>query len=191
MNSDASVYYFILESFTFRLPMSFRNKTYDLLWIHKQHTDRSQSVGPVSSNVESSPKRQVRSGSAAPAASTTAAKTATKKTPANTPTIVERRPRPSKCFFRFNLYVSIEMNWFVSLADYMNTTFCSTYHENQNKINSFYLFRSIFHLDCSRFDFHILPQTVHVRFVFLCFSLEFFFGLESVIYLSFSLFLCL
>lgn len=53
--------------------------------------DRSQSVGPAPS--EGSPKRQVRSGSAAPA---TASTKVTKKTPVSTPTIVERRPRPSK-----------------------------------------------------------------------------------------------
>ena len=59
---------------------------------------RSQSVGPTSAN-ESSPKRQVRSGSAVPATANTANKDATKshkKTPVSTPTIVERRPRPSK-----------------------------------------------------------------------------------------------
>lgn len=58
--------------------------------------DRSQSVGPASSNVDGSPKRQVRSGSAAPAASSTAASKVSKKTPASTPIVPERRPRPSK-----------------------------------------------------------------------------------------------
>lgn len=57
------------------------------------HLDRSQSVGPIPSNVDGSPKRQIRSGSAAPA-SATAQKI--KKTPVSTPTIVEKRPRPSK-----------------------------------------------------------------------------------------------
>lgn len=58
--------------------------------------DRSQSVGPTpSTNVDGSPKRQARSGSAAPATASSAAK-APKKAPVATPTIVERRPRPSK-----------------------------------------------------------------------------------------------
>lgn len=65
---------------------------------------RSQSVGPVSSTIEGSPKRQIRSGSAVPT-NTSAPKSGTtgttltagqKKTPVTTPTIVERRPRPSK-----------------------------------------------------------------------------------------------
>lgn len=55
------------------------------------HLDRSQSVGPAPSNVDGSPKRQVRSGSAAPASTKGA-----KKTPVSTPTVVERRPRPSE-----------------------------------------------------------------------------------------------
>lgn len=61
---------------------------------------RSQSVGPTATNTEGSPKRQIRSGSAVPsavsAATNSAAKPPQKKTPASTPTIVERRPRPSK-----------------------------------------------------------------------------------------------
>ncbi|XP_055321524.1 uncharacterized protein LOC129577838 isoform X6 [Sitodiplosis mosellana] len=56
-----------------------------------KQTDRSQSVGP---NVDGSPKRQVRSSSAAPA--TTASTKVAKKTPISTPTIVERRPRPNE-----------------------------------------------------------------------------------------------
>lgn len=59
-------------------------------------SDRSQSVGPApSNNVDGSPKRQARSGSAAPAPANSAAK-APKKAPVPNPTIVERRPRPSK-----------------------------------------------------------------------------------------------
>lgn len=60
------------------------------LFLKKNQADRSQSVGPAPSNADGSPKRQVRSGSAAPATKVA------KKTPASTPTIVERRPRPSK-----------------------------------------------------------------------------------------------
>ncbi|XP_031630932.1 uncharacterized protein LOC116345606 isoform X2 [Contarinia nasturtii] len=56
--------------------------------------NRSQSVGPAPSNVDSSPKRQVRSGSAAPATTIAGTKVG-KKTPVSTPTIVERRPRPT------------------------------------------------------------------------------------------------
>ncbi|XP_031630933.1 uncharacterized protein LOC116345606 isoform X3 [Contarinia nasturtii] len=59
-----------------------------------KQTDRSQSVGPAPSNVDSSPKRQVRSGSAAPATTIAGTKVG-KKTPVSTPTIVERRPRPT------------------------------------------------------------------------------------------------
>lgn len=55
---------------------------------------RSQSVGPTTTS-EGSPKRQIRSGSAAPATNAASNK-AQKKTPVSTPTIVERRPRPSK-----------------------------------------------------------------------------------------------
>lgn len=62
---------------------------------------RSQSVGPTTTS-EGSPKRQIRSGSAVPAANTTATKQTQKKTPVSTPTIVERRPRPSKSV-RFNV----------------------------------------------------------------------------------------
>ncbi|XP_031630937.1 uncharacterized protein LOC116345606 isoform X7 [Contarinia nasturtii] len=57
--------------------------------------NRSQSVGPAPSNVDSSPKRQVRSGSAAPATTIAGTKVG-KKTPVSTPTIVERRPRPNE-----------------------------------------------------------------------------------------------
>ncbi|XP_031630936.1 uncharacterized protein LOC116345606 isoform X6 [Contarinia nasturtii] len=60
-----------------------------------KQTDRSQSVGPAPSNVDSSPKRQVRSGSAAPATTIAGTKVG-KKTPVSTPTIVERRPRPNE-----------------------------------------------------------------------------------------------
>lgn len=59
------------------------------------YIDRSQSVGPAPSNADGSPKRQVRSGSAAPASNK-----GTKKTPVSTPTVVERRPRPSKLFIK-------------------------------------------------------------------------------------------
>lgn len=71
---------------------------------------RSQSVGPVSVNTDGSPKRQIRSGSAVPAVSTTtttanastaAASKPQKKVQASTPTIVERRPRPSKKTFAY------------------------------------------------------------------------------------------
>lgn len=64
-----------------------------VIWIIfplKRHSARSQSVGPTSTS-EGSPKRQARSGSAVPAAAKTQ-----KKTPVTTPTVVERRPRPSK-----------------------------------------------------------------------------------------------
>lgn len=75
----------------------------------------------MSSNLESSPKRQVRSGSAAPTASTTA-KSTSKKTPAATPTIVERRPRPSKSSHLLLISLIIDETCrFVSLADYINT----------------------------------------------------------------------
>lgn len=52
-------------------------------------------------NADGSPKRQVRSSSAVPAVTTNAANTAAaskthKKSQASTPTIAERRPRPSK-----------------------------------------------------------------------------------------------
>lgn len=57
---------------------------------------RSQSVGPVTTNTEGSPKRQIRSGSAVPNATSTTSSKPYKKTPVSTPTIVERRPRPSK-----------------------------------------------------------------------------------------------
>lgn len=61
------------------------------------HLDRSQSVGPAPTNVDGSPKRQVRSGSAAPASTKS-----TKKTPVSTPTVVERRPRPSEFILNAN-----------------------------------------------------------------------------------------
>lgn len=59
---------------------------------------RSQSVGPTGSNVDGSPKRQARSGSAIPgSAVAVSTKPPTKKTSNSTPsTIIERRPRPSK-----------------------------------------------------------------------------------------------
>lgn len=57
---------------------------------------RSQSVGPITTNADGSPKRQIRSGSAVPNATSTTSSKPYKKTPVSTPTIVERRPRPSK-----------------------------------------------------------------------------------------------
>lgn len=57
---------------------------------------RSQSVGPITTNADGSPKRQIRSGSAVPNATSTSSSKPYKKTPVSTPTIVERRPRPSK-----------------------------------------------------------------------------------------------
>lgn len=59
---------------------------------------RSQSVGPIQNQNESSPKRQNRLGSTA-VNNTTATSNAVKpqkKTPVSTPTTAERRPRPSK-----------------------------------------------------------------------------------------------
>lgn len=59
---------------------------------------RSQSVGPIQNQNESSPKRQIRSGTIA-VNNTTATVNAVKphkKTPVSTPTTAERRPRPSK-----------------------------------------------------------------------------------------------
>lgn len=59
---------------------------------------RSQSVGPVSTTVDGSPKRQIRAGSAVPGSAVAISCTGPKKkTPVSTPTtIAERRPRPSK-----------------------------------------------------------------------------------------------
>lgn len=57
---------------------------------------RSQSVGPITTNADGSPKRQIRSGSAVPNGTSTSSTKPFKKTPVSTPTIVERRPRPSK-----------------------------------------------------------------------------------------------
>ncbi|XP_037027404.1 uncharacterized protein LOC119068092 isoform X1 [Bradysia coprophila] len=61
----------------------------------KQSKGRSQSVGPVTTNADGSPKRQIRSGSAVPNATSTSSSKPYKKTPVSTPTIVERRPRPT------------------------------------------------------------------------------------------------
>ncbi|XP_037027406.1 uncharacterized protein LOC119068092 isoform X3 [Bradysia coprophila] len=61
----------------------------------KQSKGRSQSVGPVTTNADGSPKRQIRSGSAVPNATSTSSSKPYKKTPVSTPTIVERRPRPN------------------------------------------------------------------------------------------------
>lgn len=59
---------------------------------------RSQSVGPIQSQNELSPKRQNRSGSTAVnnSTATTNSVKPLKKTPVSTPTTGERRPRPSK-----------------------------------------------------------------------------------------------
>lgn len=70
-------------------------KTNDYSLNFHQILARSQSVGPISTT-EGSPKRQARSGSAVPSATTITSNKTQKKTPVSTPTIVERRPRPSK-----------------------------------------------------------------------------------------------
>lgn len=79
--------------------------------IHSIVGGRSQSVGPVP-NVDGSPKRQVRSGSAVPGSAVAIGK---KKTPVSTPTtIAERRPRPSEYFSVQSLFARIQPNRFVT-----------------------------------------------------------------------------
>lgn len=80
------------------LKVNFLNTSLRLILTLFIVSGRSQSVGPIQNQTESSPKRQNRSGSTAVNNTTATSNVAKphKKTPVSTPTTGERRPRPSK-----------------------------------------------------------------------------------------------